>query len=127
MSTAANVSVKRAPAKIADTAPGWFLVGYVGDKEGLSQVPIGKVPFAIGRHTSNDLQIPSRSISKSHAQIIVAVDAVIVQDLGSTNGTFVNGKRISAPTPVGEGDLLQFAEVELRLGRAASGSVDHTA
>jgi EAL domain-containing protein (putative c-di-GMP-specific phosphodiesterase class I) len=111
----------------AGTSLGWFLVGCLGQTDGLTQTTIGKVPFTVGRASSNDFSLPSRNVSKFHADIIVAVDAVLVRDLGSTNGTFVNGTRITAPTPVGDGDLLQFADMEFRLGRANAGSGERTA
>jgi EAL domain-containing protein (putative c-di-GMP-specific phosphodiesterase class I) len=110
----------------AGTSLGWFLVGCLGQTDGLTQITIGKVPFTIGRASSNDFSLPSRNVSKFHADIIVAVDAVLVRDLGSTNGTFVNGTRITAPTPVGDGDLVQFADMEFRLGRANARSGERT-
>jgi EAL domain-containing protein (putative c-di-GMP-specific phosphodiesterase class I) len=105
---------------------GWFLVGCVGESSGLTQVRIGKVSFTIGRAASNDFRLPSQNVSKQHAQLIVTSEAVLIRDLGSTNGTFVNGRRIAAPTPVGDGDLLQFADMELRLGRDNAETGAHT-
>lgn len=110
-----------------DAEQGWSLVGCLGGSTGLTQVCIGKVPFKIGRATSNDFRLASSSVSKQHAQIIVALEAVIVRDLGSTNGTFVNGRRIAAPTPVGHGDLIQFADMEFRLEREDAEPGVHTA
>ncbi len=115
-----------APAA-ADAARTWSLVGCLGHAAGLSNITIGKVPFTVGRAANNDLALRSKSVSKSHAQIIAAVDAVLIQDLGSTNGTFVNGKPIAKPTPVGDGDLVQFADMEFRLARASLASIDRTA
>ena len=123
--TAADLSADN--ESVAGTSLGWFLVGCLGQTDGLTQITIGKVPFTVGRASSNDFSLPSRNVSKFHADIIVAVDAVLVRDLGSTNGTFVNGTRITAPTPVGDGDLLQFADMEFRLGRANAGSGERTA
>jgi EAL domain-containing protein (putative c-di-GMP-specific phosphodiesterase class I) len=113
--------------KLSPWLDGWFLAGHLGDQSGLTQIPIGKIPFTIGRSTGADFCLNSKSVSKAHAEIIAAVDAVLVRDLGSTNGTFVNGHRIIDPTPVGEDDLLQFADMEFRLGRDLSGTGEHTA
>jgi EAL domain-containing protein (putative c-di-GMP-specific phosphodiesterase class I) len=122
-----NSVVAAAATAVVEGTKGWFLIGCLGDTDGLSRISIGKVPFSVGRVAGNDFCLPSRNVSKVHADIIVAVDAVLVRDLGSTNGTFVNGKRIVAPTPVGEGDLLQFADMEFRLGRTNSASGERTA
>src|SRR5262249_52124416 len=76
---------------------------------------------------SSDFRLSSRNVSSFHAQILAAGEAVLVRDLGSTNGTYVNGRRIVEPTPVGEGDLIQFADMEFRLGCAETPSGEHTA
>jgi EAL domain-containing protein (putative c-di-GMP-specific phosphodiesterase class I) len=126
MTTASIGSDAIAEAKVAPSQS-WSLVGNLRNNEGLAHVSIGKVPFTIGRLPTNDFCLPSNNVSKVHADIIVAVDAVLVRDFGSTNGTFVNGKRIIAPTPVGEGDLLQFADMEFRLARTNSSQGERTA
>ncbi len=127
MTTASNFGSDVIEAATADTAQSWFLIGSLRNTEGLTEVLIGKVPFTVGRLASNDFCLPSNNVSKAHADIIVAVDAVLVRDHGSTNGTFVNGQRITKPTPVGDGDLLQFADMEFRLSRANAGLGERTA
>ncbi len=94
----------------------WYLEGSIDGDSGLTRIRIKFSPFVVGRAVETDCVIPSHNVSKRHAEIIIAGDAVFVRDADSTNGTFVNGLRIHAPTPVGEGDLIQFADVELRLG-----------
>lgn len=49
---------------------------------------------AIGRHESNDLQLASRAVSNYHAEILNEGDALFIRDMGSTNGTWVNGEKI---------------------------------
>ena len=66
--------------------------------------------------------LSSPLISWEHAEIAPEGGVLTLQDLGSTNGTFVNGRRITAPTPLAEGDVLHFAVLEFRLGLAASPS-----
>jgi pSer/pThr/pTyr-binding forkhead associated (FHA) protein len=63
---------------------------------------------SIGRDQSNDICLPEQSVSRSHARIVVQPDGVWVEDLGSRNGTFVNGQRITAPTRLQPGDTLQI-------------------
>lgn len=94
----------------------WHLEGSLDGNSGLNLVRLTRCPFVVGRSVDSDCVLASRNVSKKHAEILVAGDAVFVRDLGSTNGTFVNGVRVTAATPVGEGDLIQFADVELRLG-----------
>src|ERR1044072_5723280 len=61
----------------------------------------------IGRAPGNDLVMESRHVSAQHAQLIVDEDGqVFINDLGSSNGTFVNGKRINAPVQLQRGDFV---------------------
>ncbi len=54
------------------------------------------------------------SVSRRHAEIVLDHGAWMIQDLGSTNGTFVNGVRIDAPTPLRPGDTLILGQVTAR-------------
>lgn len=64
----------------------------------------------IGRETTADFAIPSPSISRRHARIVSQGGYYILEDLGSSNGTFVNGQRISSPTPLYHGDRVQLGQ-----------------
>ena len=68
-----------------------------------------------------ELTLPFSSVSKRHAVLHVAEDGLYLRDLSSTNGTFVNRKRVSEAL-LEEGDILHFAEVEFRIGRRALGA-----
>ncbi len=59
-----------------------------------------RFPIRIGRNQLNDLHIDPPSISQSHATVDVRDRRIVVRDLGSTNGTIVNGKRLARDTPV---------------------------
>src|SRR3990172_12907283 len=65
--------------------------------------------FLIGRGRECDIVVPARQISRQHARISRTADGVQVEDLGSKNGTHVNGVRIEAPTALQDGDVVQVA------------------
>jgi len=79
-------------------------------------VNINSSPFRIGRLPNLSLSLACNSVSKQHAELIVQADRLEVRDLGSTNGTFVNGVRIQEPTPLRTDDLLQLANIVFRVG-----------
>lgn len=62
----------------------------------------------IGRGQDNDLVLPDANISNRHAQLEILPDRVLLSDLGSTNGTFVNGHPISSRTILRSGDEIRF-------------------
>jgi hypothetical protein len=64
----------------------------------------------IGRGSTNDIVIQDTQSSRHHAEITRQGDQLIVQDLGSTNGTFVNGERITAPRLLRPGDQIRIGE-----------------
>lgn len=74
--------------------------------------------ITIGRVEENDLVLPGGSVSKRHARLARREGRLVVTDLGSTNGTYVNGRRISQPVQVGEGDRLHLGGYELRVAWA---------
>ena len=74
-------------------------------------VPIDSTPFVIGRSREANLTVYSQKVSKEHAVIMVGECGVLVRDLGSTNGTFVNGRRVDE-APLRDGDILHLAHWE---------------
>lgn len=62
----------------------------------------------IGKDANNDVVIDNSTISRQHAVIIVAENVVTIRDLNSTNGVYVNGKRINADTIIKPGDKIQL-------------------
>ena len=76
----------------------------------------------IGRETDTAIKIDDDGVSRRHAAISRSGDLIVVHDLGSTNGTYVNGRRVdSAPSwPLHDGDRLRLGSVELRLSCPAA-------
>ena len=72
-------------------------LGFSNSKGGLDVRKIDKNPYKIGRDSKNDLIFENLSISRNHAQIGWGPDgAYYLEDLGSTNGTLVNGQKVGA-------------------------------
>jgi pSer/pThr/pTyr-binding forkhead associated (FHA) protein len=64
----------------------------------------------IGRDVSNQISINDAEVSRKHVRLILKGNGYEIEDLGSTNGTFVNGQRISGPVQLKVGDLVAFGE-----------------
>jgi EAL domain-containing protein (putative c-di-GMP-specific phosphodiesterase class I) len=96
------------------TTASWLLSGQLADDQPVRHVRVDRSPFVVGRNLDSSFCIPSPTVSSAHAEITIGNDVLIVRDLGSTNGTFVNGVRITDACEVKHGDLLQFAQVVFR-------------
>lgn len=66
-------------------------------------------PLMIGRSDECDISLPDRQVSRYHARITWQGDSYVVEDLGSKNGTHVNGQEVTEPTELQDGDELQIA------------------
>ena len=64
----------------------------------------------IGRDPAATIQLASTDVSRQHALLEVASDAITISDLGSKNGTLVNGSRIQGPTPLRKGDQIKLGD-----------------
>ena len=61
----------------------------------LGEFPLDKERISIGRKPDNDIQIDNLAVSGKHALIITILDDSFLEDLGSTNGTFVNDRKVA--------------------------------
>ncbi len=95
----------------------WYLEGFSEVGRSLRRVPIFNLPFTVGRQAGLDLSLDSTNVSLRHAQLYEQGHGLMVRDLGSTNGTFLNQQRLRAEVEVQEGDILHFADLEFRVGR----------
>jgi pSer/pThr/pTyr-binding forkhead associated (FHA) protein len=73
------------------------------------------VPLTIGRSSSNDVELRGDGFASArHARLEPRPDGVWVEDVGSTNGTFVNGIRLERPRKLAPGDVVRVGETDLR-------------
>ena len=75
----------------------------------------------VGRASDNDLSLNDTSVSKIHAALLMTTEgALLVADTGSTNGTYLNGRRISYGESrlIEDGDVVGFGDVEVRLRKS---------
>ncbi len=104
------VTVFRGANTVAKTA--WFeLRGQVG------RVQVVKVPFRIGKlKEGTDFCIRNNNVSRKHADIFKEQGEYFIMDLGSTNGTYVNGKRLQSGVKelLHDGSVIKLADTELR-------------
>ena len=84
---------------------------------------VSKDVTTLGRDISNDIVLNDRETSRHHLRLMRAGDTLTIEDLGSTNGTFVNGKRVSGVTPLQNGDMIGLGEtVTLALETVSAGA-----
>ena len=85
-----------------------------GSRAGM-EIPLKKAKFVIGRASGCSLRAGSDAISRRHTEITLTRSSVTIADLGSRNGTFVNGERISKPTPIKSGDEVRIGPLRFEL------------
>ena len=78
--------------------------------------PVNSAPITVGRADQNDLVLDGDEFASArHARIEARRDGVWVQDLDSTNGTFLNGARVVGAERMSPGDILRVGETDLRV------------
>jgi hypothetical protein len=82
---------------------------------------LSKPETILGRHSANDVVIQHQEVSRQHASITGEGGRFILRDLGSNNGTFVNGERISGPRALGDGDVIMLGEVANLVFKGSAG------
>lgn len=71
---------------------------------------LGKDEISIGRDPSNNIVINEAEVSRKHARLLIQDERYVMEDLGSTNGTFINGVRLEAPQQLQPGDVVLLGE-----------------
>ncbi len=75
--------------------------------------PVGSGQMTIGRTPDNDIAIGDMLVSRRHARLLTGPQGLVIEDLGSANGTQVNGRRIAGPTALRDGDLVTVGNSDL--------------
>lgn len=79
----------------------------------LRQVSLASGNMLIGRDLDSDLFIDHPEISRQHAEMVVVANVVLVHDLGSTNGTFVNGRKVQTQA-LCHNDVVRVGDTDIR-------------
>jgi pSer/pThr/pTyr-binding forkhead associated (FHA) protein len=66
--------------------------------------------------------VKSSTVSRRHARISLDADGVVIEDLGSKNGTYVNDRRVSEPTPVANGDQVRIGSLLFTFKQSSDGT-----
>ncbi len=95
---------------------GMFLESIAADGTRVVHV-IRRLPYRVGRETDNELTVEARGLSRHHAVFTYTpAGEVLLSDLNSTNGTYINRKRLTEPQVLVDGDVLHFGNAEFRFG-----------
>ncbi|GAA5145098.1 antibiotic biosynthesis regulator FhaB [Microbacterium pseudoresistens] len=98
----------------ATTSTATRLVITSGPKAGL-ELPLGTDPMTIGRSSESGLVIRDDYTSSHHARLLLWGDRWMLQDLDSTNGTFLGGERVGAPAPIPLGTAIKVGATTFEL------------
>ncbi|HZD01067.1 MAG TPA: FHA domain-containing protein [Actinomycetes bacterium] len=88
----------------------------VNDANGRRTIPL-KESITVGRAATCDLVVADNYVSNVHARVYLRDGSYWLEDLGSTNGTYMNQARVSVPTPFGPGDEARMGKATLELRR----------
>ena len=91
----------------ATAAPRFFL-----EIEGRMH-PVSHLPFVLGRGSDADLRLDDKGVSRRHLQLSMQGGAVVASDMGSTNGTLINGAPLRAPVVLANGSLLRMGNTRI--------------
>lgn len=75
-----------------------------------TEYPLEKTEIYLGRDLSNDVVVNDPEVSRRHARLVLTGNTYAMEDLGSTNGTFLRGQRLSGPVLLTPGELITIGE-----------------
>jgi DNA-binding winged helix-turn-helix (wHTH) protein len=89
---------------LVSVANGWL----IGD---VAEIALSAGDNVLGREGTGIILLKSSTVSRRHARIRIEADGAIVEDLGSKNGTYVNDRRVTSPTPVVDGNQVRIGSL----------------
>jgi EAL domain-containing protein (putative c-di-GMP-specific phosphodiesterase class I) len=95
----------------------WILSGSLSGTDGPQNYSLMPPSVRVGRKPGSDLLLSHPTVSGHHARFDMRHNELWLVELGSTNGTFINGKRLTGEIRIQEEDIIQFAEVAFRVRR----------
>lgn len=120
--TGGTPPVRRQTSAAPRVKPSSKLIAQAGPASG-QEFALEGDELVIGRSADNPVSIPDTSVSRKHALVRKTAEGWAVSDLGSGNGTMLNGEAIADETQLNEGDVITLGDTELRF----SGGVDAAA
>ena len=106
----------------SDSPSAWFLEGFIDERRDIWRSVVSAFPFRVGRLEGSSLRLASPEVSGHHAELMSKNGDLWIRDLGSKNGSYVNGLRVTDETRLRAGDVLRFATWEFRLVHDGSAS-----
>lgn len=92
----------------------WYIEGIIDNIKSIV-IPIDKDSFIIGRIEDCDLSLPSNNVSRKHVEIYYNGTSLFLKDLKSTNGTYVNDKKVKEDVFLKNGDTIRIANFEFKI------------
>ena len=84
--------------------------------------PVDRLPFVLGRGSDADLRLDDKGVSRRHLQLSMQGGAVVATDMGSTNGTLINGAPLRAPVMLAYGSLLRMGNTRIIFHSSTGGA-----
>jgi pSer/pThr/pTyr-binding forkhead associated (FHA) protein len=112
-----DVRSSAAPGSEEAAAAGRLTVLGTRDRQD-TQYLLDREDLVVGRHPTADIRLDDPLVSRFHARLRVSGSSVLLEDLGSTGGTRVNGARLQGPCHLQSGDVVSFATVDARYEQA---------
>ena len=107
---------------ITDVIGHYLVISKEGEER--RRVEIGAEPLTIGRDARQAVVLADTEVSRQHARVSLLMGGAIIEDLGSTNGTFLGGKRLEKPAALKEGDVLRMGSHLLQYERRSRRDVE---
>jgi pSer/pThr/pTyr-binding forkhead associated (FHA) protein len=104
-----------------------YVLQVVRGRSASTTLKLGDGVTSIGRHDDCLIRIKSSQVSRKHCELFEAADKLTLRDLGSSNGTFVNGKKVSGQQVLKHGDEVTVGAVTLRVARLGQAAAPRAA